>query len=145
MTVQPRPVHLAAGCLCLGSQLPDVGFPTCVSSRMLNFRGSAAPVLFPGNLGTLRRSITLASSQGEQTQSIHSELAKGDVREYDVRKIRENQCYLATEEHIGQPVPHPALKGEAQLLTQGTAQTPHLACQSSKLKRDSAEMKMKST
>ncbi|MXQ84106.1 hypothetical protein E5288_WYG012132 [Bos mutus] len=40
-------------------------------------------VVFPGNLGTLRSSVTLASSQREQTQSIHSALAKCDVREQD--------------------------------------------------------------
>lgn len=77
-------------------------------------------VVFPGNLGTLRSSVTLASSQREQTQSIHSALAKCDVCEYDARKIGENQHYLAKEEHTDQPVPHLAFKGGAQPITQGT-------------------------
>ena len=82
--------------------------------------GQLLAVLFPGNLGTLWSRITLASSQGEKTQSIHSELVKGDVHERDVRKIRGSHCCLAMEEHTGQPVPHLALKGEAQLPTWGT-------------------------
>ena len=44
-------------------------------------------VMFPGNLGTLRSSIMLASPQREQTQSIRRMLAKCDVRV--ARKIRE--------------------------------------------------------
>lgn len=51
MTVQSRPVRFAADCLCLGYELPDVNFPMCVSSRMLNFRGSAASCLVSRELG----------------------------------------------------------------------------------------------
>lgn len=76
-------------------------------------------VMFPGNLGTLRSSIMLASPQREQTQSIRRMLAKCDVRV--ARKIREIQHCLAKEECTDQPVPHLALKRGAQPITQDTA------------------------
>ena len=94
--------------------LPVFLLACCISGGWL------LAVVFPGNLGTLRSSIALASSQREQTQSIHSALAKCDFREYAVRKIGENQHYLAKEEHTDQPVPHLAFKRGAQHITQGT-------------------------